>query len=171
MSGPSHWLACAHMLRGDIAEGLVAQGSFNPAETVCFFFKAGTPSAGLGANRSNRKIGNVNEILIDALDRWWQTLIDALDRWEIDPVTAVCLKKLGIMSMTTGAVGTIPRSHLIRPVTFLNKWSLNMQYPTQVFTTTCNCREYVAMFVISRNAAITCVFHHAAAPSFCGLVF
>ena len=51
------------MLRGDIAEGLVAQGSFNPAETVCFFFRAGTPSAGLGANRSNRKVGGVNEIL------------------------------------------------------------------------------------------------------------
>ena len=100
-----------------------------------------------------------------------QTLIDALDRWEIDPVTAVCLKILGIMSMTTGAVGTIPRSHLIRPVTFLNKWSLNMQYPTQVFTTTCNCREYDAMLVISRNAAITCVIHLAATPSFCGLVF
>ena len=63
MSGPSHWLACAHMLRGDIAKGLVAHGRFNPAETVCFFFKAGTPSAGLGANRSNRKIGGVDKIL------------------------------------------------------------------------------------------------------------
>ena len=51
------------MLRGDIAMGLVAHGRFNPAEIVCFFFKAGTPSAGLGANRSNRKIGGVDEIL------------------------------------------------------------------------------------------------------------
>ena len=51
------------MLRGDIAKGLVAHGRFNPAETVCFFFKAGTPSAGLGANRSNRKIGGVDKIL------------------------------------------------------------------------------------------------------------
>ena len=43
-----------------------------------------------------------------------------------------------------------------------------MQYPIQVFLTTCNCTEYVAMFMISRTAAITCVFHHTASPSFSG---
>ena len=65
-------------------------------------------------------------------------------------------------SRTTGAVGTTPRNHLRRPMAFLNEWSLNMQYPRQVFTTACNCIEYVAMFMISRTAAITCVFHHTA---------
>ena len=92
MSGLSHWLACAHMLRGDIAEGIVAQGSFNPAETVCFFFKAGTPSAGLGANRSNRKIHGVNEILdlqvlkahVEArrFAKYWQILLEMVNIFE-----------------------------------------------------------------------------------------
>jgi len=80
------------MLRGDIAEGLDARGRFNPAKAVCFFFKAGTLSAGLGANRSNRKIGGVNEILdlkvlkahVEArrFAKYWQILLEMVNIFE-----------------------------------------------------------------------------------------
>ena len=80
------------MLRGDIAKGLVAQGRFNPAEAICFFFKAGTLSAGFGANRSNRKIGGVNEILdlqvlkahveVRRFANYWQILLEMINIFE-----------------------------------------------------------------------------------------